>query len=84
MSGLKWCLLTATVSCSLPFLRGVPRGLLWADRRGTPCDSGAMERPKREKVLTAADLKRKAELEELKAAREGKKSRLESMEVRGR
>lgn len=43
-----------------------------------------MERPKREKVLTAADLKRKAELEELKAAREGKKSRLESMEVRGR
>lgn len=40
-----------------------------------------MERPKREKVLTAADLKRKAELEELKATREGKKSRLENMEV---
>jgi hypothetical protein len=45
---------------------------------------GAMaERPKREKVLSAADLKRKADREALKAAREGKKSRLDSLVVRG-
>lgn len=41
------------------------------------------ERPKREKVLTAADLKRKADRDALKAAREGKKSRLDSLVVRG-
>lgn len=40
------------------------------------------ERPRREKVLTAADLKRKADREALKAAREGKKSRLDSLVVR--
>lgn len=40
-----------------------------------------MERPKREKVLTAADLKRKADRDALKAAREGKKSRLDSLVV---
>ena len=39
------------------------------------------ERPRREKVLTAADLKRKADRENLKAAREGKKSRLDTLVV---
>lgn len=40
------------------------------------------DRPRREKVLSAADLKRKADREALKAAREGKKSRLDSLVVR--
>ena len=39
------------------------------------------ERPRREKVVTAADLKRKVDRENLRAAREGKKSRLESLVI---
>ncbi|GAB5035819.1 dna polymerase alpha catalytic [Nannochloropsis oceanica] len=39
------------------------------------------ERPRREKVVTAADLKRKSDRENLKAAREGKKSRLDSLVI---
>ena len=39
------------------------------------------ERPRREKVVTAADMKRKADRENLKAAREGKKSRLDMLEI---
>jgi len=40
-----------------------------------------MERPKREKKASAADLKRKAALQDLQQIKEGKKSRLDSLVV---
>lgn len=40
-----------------------------------------MERPKRQKQVTAADLKRKAALADVQAIKEGKKSRLDSLVV---